>query len=174
MILAQKRDHIYEHQRDPTTRLLALFRPRSESQRAGDGSVSEEHETMLDEIRQRFGSFQDSDRRIQLFNRLEQLLMELRKSGCFAAVVIDGSFVAAKRMPEDVDLIVVLPQDHDWTADLSPSDYALVSRSTLRRRFGFDVPLAAGGGSSYERYVEFFGRVREDASARKGMLRIQL
>jgi hypothetical protein len=132
------------------------------------------HGTTLDEIRQRFGSFQDSDRRVRLFDRLEQLVMELGRSGRFAALVVDGSFVTAKSMPEDVDLIVTLRQDHDWKADLGPSDYALVSRPKLRRRFGFDVLLATDGGGDYERYVEFFSRVREDASVRKGMLRIEL
>ena len=132
------------------------------------------HETTIEEIRQRFGSFDGSDRRIQLFARLEQLVTDLRKSRRFAAVVVDGSFVTAKRMPEDIDLIVALRRDHDWNADLGPSDYALVSRLALRRRFGFDVLLATDGGGDYERYVEFFGRVREDAVVRKGMLRIEL
>jgi hypothetical protein len=132
------------------------------------------HDKTLDEIRQRFGSFQGSDRRIQLFNRFEQLVVELRRSGRFAAVIVDGSFVTAKPAPEDVDLIVALRRDHDWNADLAPSDYALVSRPALRRRFAFDVLLAAYGGSDYERYVEFYGRVREDASVRKGILRIEL
>jgi len=132
------------------------------------------HGATLEEIRLRFGSFQASDRRVQLFKRLEQLVVELRRSGRFAALVVDGSFVTAKPAPEDVDVIVVLHRDHDWTADLGPSDYALVSRPLLRRKFGFDVLLAAEGGADHERYVEFFGRVREDASMRKGMLRIKL
>jgi hypothetical protein len=50
---------------------------------------------------------------------------------------------------------------------------ALVSRLALRRRFGFDVLPATDGGGDYERYVEFFGRVREDTVVRKGMLRIE-
>ena len=132
------------------------------------------HETTLDEIRRRFGSFQGSDRRVELFKRLELWVSELRRSGFFAAVVVDGSFVTAKQAPEDIDLIVVLRPDHDWTADLGPSDYALVLRPALRRRFGFDVLLATDGGGDYERYVEFFGRVREYVSMRKGLLRIEL
>ena len=132
------------------------------------------HETELDEIRRRFGSFQGSDRRIQLFARLEQLVTELRRSGRFAALIVDGSFVTAKPTPEDIDLVVALRPDHDWNADLAPSDYRLVSRPVLRRRFGFDVLLATDGGGDYERFVEFFSRVREDAAVRKGMLRIAL
>ena len=132
------------------------------------------HETTIEEIRQRFGSFDGSDRRIQLFTRLEKLVADLRKSGRFAGVVVDGSFVTAKRMPEDIDVIVALRRDHDWNADLGPSDYALVSRHALRRTFGFDVLFATDGGGDHERYVEFFGHLREDAVVRKGMLRIEL
>ena len=132
------------------------------------------HRTELDEIRQRFGTFQGSDRRIQLFARLEQLVAELRRSGRFAALIVDGSFVTSKSAPEDIDLVVTLRADHDWNADLGPSDYLLVSRPVLRRRFGFDVLLATDGGGDYERFVEFFSRVREDAAVRKGMLRIAL
>lgn len=120
------------------------------------------------------GSFQGRDRRVQLFTRLEQLVTELRTSSHFAAVVVDGSFVTAKQAPADIDLVIALRRDHDWNADLGPSDYALVSRPAVRRRFGFDVLLATDGDGDYERYVEFFGPIREDASVRKGMLRIEL
>ena len=41
------------------------------------------HVATIEEIRQRFGSFDGSDRRIQLFTRLEQLVIDLRKSGRF-------------------------------------------------------------------------------------------
>jgi hypothetical protein len=109
------------------------------------------HSTTLDEVRTRFGSFQGSDRRVQLFTRPEQLVTALRKSSHFAAVVVDGSFVTAKRAPADIDLIIALRRDHNWNADLGPSDYALVSRPALRRRFGFDVLLAADGDEDYER-----------------------
>jgi hypothetical protein len=132
------------------------------------------HPCTLEEIRLRFGTFQSSDRRTRLFERLEQLVGEIRRSELFSAVIVDGSFVTAKAVPEDVDLIVALRPGHDWSADLGPRDYALVSRPTLRRRYGFDILLAMEGDTNYERYVEFFGRVREDASGRKGMLRIEL
>ncbi len=132
------------------------------------------HETALDEVRRRFGTFQGSDRRVHLCDRLAELISQLQRSGRFSGIVIDGSFVTSKPTPEDIDVIVALHRDHDWNADLTPTDYALVSRAALRRRFGFDVLLATDGGGDYQRYVEFFGRVRDDANARKGMLRIHL
>lgn len=132
------------------------------------------HEATLSEVRERFGAFRESERRVQLYGRLEQLAASLRGSHLFLAVIVDGSFVTAKLQPEDIDLIVVLHRSHDWAADLSASDYALFSRPALRRKFQFDVLFAAEGGADYERYIEFFGRVRDAASARKGMVRINL
>jgi len=132
------------------------------------------HRCTLEEVRRCFGQFQSSDRRVTLFKGLEQLVADLRKSGLFAAMVIDGSFVTAKPAPRDIDVIVVLQRNHDWSADLNPADYNLVSRRALQRRFGFDVLLAADANEEYNGYVEFFSRVRENASIRKGMLRIEL
>jgi hypothetical protein len=128
----------------------------------------------MEEVRLRFGRFSSTDVRVRLFDKLDELVAELRRSGLFVAVVVDGSFVTAKPNPGDVDIVIVLRRNHDWTADLPPSQYNLVSRRSLRRRTGFDVLLATDGGPLYERYVEFFGRVREDASVRKGILRIEL
>lgn len=115
------------------------------------------HDATLDAVRERFGAFHRSDRRVQLFSRLEQLLASLRRSKLFVAVIVDGSFVTAKPQPEDVDLIIILQRDHDWKADLGPSDYALVSRSALRRKFDFDVLLAADGGGDYDDTLNSLG-----------------
>ncbi len=41
------------------------------------------------------------------------------------------------------------------------SEYSLVSRALLRRRFGFDVVVAERDSALYKTYVEFFSRVRE-------------
>ncbi|HEY6168191.1 MAG TPA: hypothetical protein VI454_09140 [Verrucomicrobiae bacterium] len=132
------------------------------------------HACSMEEVRLRFGVFQGSDRRVGLFNKLAQFVTELRYSGLFAAVVVDGSFVTTKSAPQDIDLILALPRDHNWSADLNVASYNLVSRRAVHRRFGFDVLLAADGGEGYKGYIEFFSRVREDASMRKGMLRIEL
>ena len=52
------------------------------------------------------------------------------------------------------------------------SEYALVSRAMLRRRFGFDIIVAERDSQLYGTYVEFFSRVREQPEARKGLLRL--
>src|SRR5215831_17889288 len=58
------------------------------------------------------------------------------------AMLVDGSFVTSKPVPNDIDLLAVLRPGHDFERDLPISECALVSRGLLRRRFGFDVIVA--------------------------------
>lgn len=48
---------------------------------------------------------------------------------------MDGSFVTAKSEPNDIDLVLVLAADHDFSADLPPVHYNLLDQKgaeTLR------------------------------------------
>lgn len=131
-------------------------------------------ECTLVELQSLFGSFRGSDRRARLFSRLEELVSALRRSGLFEALIVDGSFVTAKAAPNDIDLVAVLRSGHNFERDLPMSEYALVSRALLRRRFGFDVVVAEQDSGLYRTYVEFFSRVRRAPDLRKGLLRVRL
>lgn len=128
----------------------------------------------MPEMRERFGSFQGSDHRSRLFARLEELVLAMQRSGLFETLLVDGSFITAKSAPNDIDLVAVLRPGHDFERDLPMSEYALVSRSMLRRRFGFDVAVAERDSHLYNTYVEFFSRVRDNPDVRKGLLRLSL
>ena len=128
----------------------------------------------LDEIRQRFGSVQGSERRPLLFTRFQELIAAMQQSSLFDAALIDGSFVTEKAAPNDIDLIAVLPPDHNFERELSMGQYSLVSRQMLRRRFGFDVILARRGSELYDSYIDFFSQVRGSKHLRKGLLRLRL
>ena len=132
------------------------------------------HEASLDEIRDRFGVFQISDQRPRLFVRLTELVTAMRRSEFFEALLVDGSFVTAKPVPNDMDIIAVLRPGHDFERDLPMSEYALVSRTMLARRFRFDVIVAERESAVYKTYVDFFGLVREAPELRKGLLRLTL
>ncbi len=132
------------------------------------------HDCPLAEVRARFGSFQGSDVRQRLFARLEELVAGMTRSGLFEALLVDGSFITAKPAPNDIDLVAVLRPGHDFERDLPMSEYALVSRTMLKRRFGFDIIVAERDSQLYRTYVEFFSRVRENPEARKGLLRLIL
>jgi hypothetical protein len=128
----------------------------------------------LSEVRARFGVFSGSDHRARPFARLEELVLAMRSSGLFEALVIDGSFVTSKAAPNDIDIIAVLRPGHNFERELSISEYWLVSRALLSRRFGFDVFVAESGSALYKKYVEFFSRVRGTPETRKGLLRVAL
>ncbi|MSU58185.1 MAG: hypothetical protein EXS35_08395 [Pedosphaera sp.] len=98
----------------------------------------------------------------------------MQRSGFFEALLVDGSFVTAKLAPNDIDLVAVLLPGHNFERDLPMSEYALVSRAMLRRRYGFDVVIAEKDSQLCKTYVEFFSRVRDNPGVSKGMLRLSL
>lgn len=128
----------------------------------------------LADVKERFGAFGGADRRVRLFTRLQEMVLAMTASQLFDCLVIDGSFVTAKSVPNDIDCIAVLRRRHDFERELPMREYALVSRAMLRRRFGFDVMVAEQDSRLYTTYVEFFTRVRESPGLKKGMLRLRL
>lgn len=132
------------------------------------------HDCTLDEIGERFGSFQGTSRRVDLFRKLEEFVKEAKSTGLFVAILIDGSFVTDNPDPGDIDLILVVPPDHDFDAVLRPFEYNLVSKRQVRKQFRFDAFTAADGSPELEAFLRFFGRVREHFDWRKGLLRVML
>ena len=110
-------------------------------------------EIKLEEIKGRFGAFQQSDRRPQLFARLGAFLSEAKACGLVISLVVDGSFVTAKPEPNDIDLIVVVAPGHSFDADLSPGEYAILSKRRVHRRHGFDLLVAGEDSEEYRRYA---------------------
>ena len=132
------------------------------------------HDCSLDEVRQTFGTFKSSDRRPNLFRKLEPFVSELRRRGTAKALVVNGSFATAKSDPNDIDLVLVLPQGHDFTGDVTPDEYNLLSKRWVRRTFGFDMFVAEDESQEYERYTRFFQDVRNQPGESKGVLRVEL
>ena len=132
------------------------------------------HDCTLDEIGARFGVFHGNDRRPQLFSRLGEFVTEAKRSGIVRFLVVDGSFVTAEHAPNDIDFIVVVSSEHDFSADLSLSEYNVVSKQCVRRRFGFDLLVAREGSVEYRRWTEFFQQVRLEPGRQKGILRLAL
>jgi hypothetical protein len=128
----------------------------------------------LEEVRNRFGNFQRTDRRPFLYKSLQSYIAELRSTGLAIAIIIDGSFVTGKPDPDDIDLILVLPYDWDAAGELRPSEYRVLSKRLVRRRHGFDIIAAREGSAAYGEALKFFEQVRGRSDWRKGLLRIEL
>ena len=132
------------------------------------------HDCTLEEIKAKFGAFQDSDRRPKLFAKLKAFLAEAKACEFVVSVVVDGSFVTVNPEPNDIDLIVELSANHDFAADVSVAAYNIPSKQRVRRRFGFDLLLARDGSPEARRWAEFFQQVRLAPGLRKGVLRVRL
>ena len=132
------------------------------------------HDCGLEEIKARFGLAQGSDRRPQLFRKLQALVAEVRAADFARCLLLDGSFVTSKTDPNDIDLVLVLPRAHDVSGDLRPAQYNLVSKRRVQKRYGFDMVAVREEMQEYEAAVAFFHRVRHEPALRKGLLRLML
>ena len=132
------------------------------------------HTCTADELRIRFGSFQTTDHRPRLMRQFEAFLAEVRASGIVKAVIVNGSFVTCKEVPNDVDLLLVLPVGHDFGADLGPAQYMVVNRRRVKRVYGLDVFVVQEDSADYAALVQLFQRVRLQPRLTKGILRVEL
>lgn len=132
------------------------------------------HDCSLQELGERFGTFHSTDRRPRLYEKLQEYLTQVRSTGLVVAVIVDGSFVTSKPDPGDIDLILVLPSHHDFSAELQPLAYNVLSRRRVGRGYGFDVLVARENSREFREYTLDFQRVRGQEHLRKGMLRIRL
>ena len=132
------------------------------------------HDCTIEEAQARFGVFQASDRRPQLWAKLREFLREAKACGIVEAVLLDGSFVSSKPAPNDIDLILVVPAAHDFSVDLTPVEYNVLSKRRVARRYGLDVLVARAGSEEHRRYAAFFQQVRLEPEVGKGILRLSL
>ncbi len=61
--------------------------------------------------------------------------------------------------PEDIDMILVLPEDWDMDADLKPYQYNLVSKKRIKQEYRFDVFAVQKGSLDEQRWINFFSGV---------------
>jgi hypothetical protein len=132
------------------------------------------HDCTLEEVREQFEQFQRTDARCRLFERLEALVHEARRTGFVVAIIVDGSFVTGTETPNDVDVIIVLRTGHDMQASLRPFEYNVVSKSQIRRIYRIDALMGQEGEKVLDEQIELFSRVRGNSTRRKGILRLGL
>jgi hypothetical protein len=130
------------------------------------------HDCTIDEAAQRFGVFQRSGRRPQLWDKFTEFMQEAKSCGLIDAILLNGSFVTAESEPNDIDLVVVVSSHHDFSAEFQPSEYNVLSKRRVHRRFGIDLLVARADSEEYRRYVGFFQQVRLEPGRKKGILRI--
>jgi hypothetical protein len=132
------------------------------------------YDCTLAELKARFGGFQKSDRRPQLFARLESFLLEAQASGLVISIVVDGSFTTAKAEPNDIDLILIIAPNHDFHGDLTAAQYGVLSKRRVYRRHGFDVLVASENSEEHRRYVRFLQQIRFEPGQTKGIIQVRI
>lgn len=130
------------------------------------------HEASESELFERFRYFRSSTQRFELSRKLKEYLEEIRHSGLDIDVFVDGSFVTSEKEPSDIDLILILPVDFDFDAELSPYTSNIISARQVRRRYGFDILVAGRGTPQHEIYLDDFQDVKGRPELRKGIVRI--
>jgi len=132
------------------------------------------HDCTLAEVGARFGAFQGTDRRPQLWVGFTEFVREAKACGLAEAVIVDGSFVTAKPGPNDIDLLLVVAATHEFSSDLPPEKYNLLAQHRVRKRFGFDIVVVKDSSENFEQAVAFFQQVKQRPGLKKGILRIKL
>jgi hypothetical protein len=132
------------------------------------------YDCSIEEIEGIFGRFQNTDCRINLTRKLKAYIKELKQTGIGTEIIIDGSYVTKKDHPGDIDLILVLAKDFDYSSPINPFEYNLASNRVVKRKYGFDVFVEKKESERYNSRIEFFQRVKENPDATKGLLRITL
>lgn len=132
------------------------------------------YDCSLDEVEKRFARFQTTDKRLQLFDKLLNYIKEVRAIKRVSSMIIDGSFITDIDIPNDIDLVLILAPDHNFSEELKPIEYNVLSRKRVNKRYEFDIFLAQENTLAYEKYVTFFQQVKHKPSKNKGILRIIL
>jgi hypothetical protein len=164
---------------------LAVQYPKSQSQ--GQGYSMEQHEPAIPpfrpdgylpeglylateaEVTFRFGA--SSRRRRRLALRLRRWIQPGRQVRG-QRLLVDGSFVTAKANPNDLDAVILLPQNFEQQVaeGLEP---ALELEEMLLTRRPEEI-FAAEDEHDWNEWVEFFSRTREADGRRKGLVEIAL
>lgn len=132
------------------------------------------HECTIEEIVERFGRFQDTDRRPKLAKELATYLIELRSAGIGKYLIVDGSFVTSEPRPGDVDLLLVLRDDVDLSASVPPFRYNARSKRYVRKHFNFDFFFGYEGDPTATEYLALFRDVKYRPGLVKGYLKVVL
>jgi hypothetical protein len=141
------------------------------------------HDATLEEVAHHFGRFQRNDRRSILVQRLREYVGAVQQARIKGSLIVDGSFVMLGiDEPDDLDLVLVLSEDWDLTAELQPHQYNVVSKRRVRQVFEADVFIVLKGSPEENKWVAFFSQVNPKwceafawpVDATKGLVRISL
>jgi hypothetical protein len=87
-------------------------------------------------------------------------------------LLVDGSFVTAKEEPQDVDTVILLPEDFSQQLEQEHPPALELEEMLLTRRP--EEIFAAEDETDWEEWILFFSLTREPDRRRKGLVEISL
>jgi hypothetical protein len=117
----------------------------------------------------RFGSL--SRRRRRLVLRLRRWIELGRQVGA-RRLLVDGSFVTAKEEPQDIDSVILLPEDFTQQLEREFAPALELEEMLLTRRP--EELFAAEDETDWQEWVAFFSQTREPDRRRKGLVEVRL
>lgn len=132
------------------------------------------HDCTIEEISERFGRFQSSDRRPSLNAGLINYITELRSANIGKYLIVNGSFVTTKEKPSDIDVLLVLKDDVDLTGNLPPFRKNAFSRKYINKYHKLDFHFGFDNDPSSTEILDYFLEVKYQPGKNKGILRINL
>ncbi|HST23291.1 MAG TPA: hypothetical protein VLR90_19360 [Blastocatellia bacterium] len=132
------------------------------------------HHASLIEIENRFGEFTISDHRIRLFSKFKQLVEMAKFSGVVKRIIIGGSFVSAKPVPNDIDVVIVLAKDVEIET-LAHNQHVVADRDALRRVLrgdDIDPKVVREETPGMQTIIEFFQSNRDNKAV--GVVEVDL
>jgi len=112
-----------------------------------------------------------TDHRERLLQRIDEWI-RLARAVRARRLLLDGSFVTQKKVPGDVDAVVLLP--NDFRDRLRASDPAAVKLHDMFRRREPKELFAAEDEEDWWQWFGFFSRTREASGRYKGLIEVAL
>lgn len=132
------------------------------------------HECTIEEVKEKFGQFHSSDKRQLLFNNLVKYIKELKETGIGKYLIINGSFVTNKEIPNDIDILLVLNDNVDLNKEVPPFKYNVRSKSYIKKNYPFDFFWGFDNHDSSLKPIKLFQRVKLKPGLSKGILKVIL
>lgn len=128
------------------------------------------HESSLEEIRERFCSYGDVERREELFKSLCSYIETVRKHNVEFYICIDGSYVTQKESPGDLDVLILYDFEYynkEWGE--------LISDKTASLKYkGLQILSEFIDSYGEDDLLDFAQDVKDNPSLRKGIVRVIL
>lgn len=128
------------------------------------------YKTSLEEIKNKFCSFGDVNKREKLYNIFIEYLNHLKKHTVKLEVYIDGSFITDKKSPGDIDILVFY--DFEYTNE---EWQELICDDYIRYKFsGIQVLPGYLESDSKDLTLDFAQDVKGKPELRKGLIEVIL